>query len=277
MFDTEDTICVSDTIYSSHSMPLSSVLSEQVTLVSPNVSVPIKKIPSDNLVFVAINPILGFRNDSAVYKFKNFMLECDVGSIDSQVKYLKQLGIPYSAIIYSGSKSAHVLITLSKPIDEKSYRVIYQWLLNIGTLFDPACRNPSRSIRIAGAIRPETGKEQELLEFKGVVENSDLFNYLKLRPEGKPQVRKKKPRSGELDIERLPNWVADRLVNGLDPTKGRNQTFFSISIEFALAGYSEDETISILEEYFVEDVDFKRKEWESAIRSGIKYVDEKYR
>jgi hypothetical protein len=273
MFDESDTVCVSDSKFAYHSMPLASVLSDKISLVSPNSEVPIKKVSSSDLIFVAINPIKGFRSDLNVYKFKNFMLECDTGTIDSQMEYLKRLGVPYSAVIFSGSKSAHILISLDTPIhDEKSYRSIYQWLLNIGTLFDQACKNPSRAIRIPGAIRPETGKEQTLLEFKGIVAKADLFAYLKLHMESKPAEKEKREISGKHDFSKLKPWVIDRLVKGLDRSKGRNQQWFSIACEFALAGYSEDDTLDILGEFFTPDRDFKEREWKTSVKSGFKYI-----
>lgn len=273
MFDENDTICVSDSKFAYHSVFFSSVLSDKVNLVSPNSEVPIKEVKTSELIFVAINPIKGFRSDLNVYKFKNFMLECDAGTIESQVEYLKRLGMPYSAIIFSGSKSAHILISLDTPIhDEKSYRSVYQWLLNIGTFFDQACKNPSRAIRIPGAIRPETGKEQKLLEFKGIVAKADLFEYLKLHMEAKPAEKEKREISGQHDFSKLKPWVKERLIKGLDRSKGRNQQWFSIACEFALSGYSEYDTMDILAEFFSPDRDFKEREWKTAIRSGFKYI-----
>lgn len=273
MFDKNDTVCVSDSKFAFRSVQLTSVLSGKVKLISPNNDVPIKEVHSDKLLFVAINPINGFRSDSNAYKFKNFMLECDVGTIDSQIEYLKRLNIPYSAIIFSGSKSAHILISLSKPItDESSYRTIYEWLLNIGPLFDQACKNPSRSIRIPGAIRPETGKEQKLLEFKGIVEKEELFKYLMLHMDQKPRRKEKRQISEYHDFSNLKPWVRDQLLNGLDLSKGRNKTWFSIACEFALSGYSEDDTLDILADFFSPDKDFKEKEWKTSIKSGFKYI-----
>ena len=278
MFDETDTVAVSDSKFASHSVPLGSVLSGTTTLVSPNQKVDTKIVPSSELIFVAINPIKGFRSDSNVYSFKNFMLECDTGEISSQIDYLKQLGIPYSAIVFSGSKSAHILISLSKPIeDEESYRTIYQWLLNIGTLFDQACKNPSRSIRIPGAIRPETGLEQKLLEFKGSISKEELFEYLKTRIDAKPKIAEKRKIEGtEVDFHGIKEWAKSRLAqskNGdysIGSKSGRNVEWYALAMEFALSNYSEDKTVDILYDYFVPDRDFKEKEWKTCIRSAFK-------
>ena len=276
MFDPEDTVCLSDSKFGHHSVPLSSALSGEVTLVSPNESVPIKKVSSDKLIFVAINPIKGFRNDSSVYKFQNFMLECDTGSIQAQVAYLHQLKMPYSAIVFSGSKSAHILISLTKPIeDEKQYRTIYEWILNIGTLFDQACKNPSRSIRVAGAIRPETGEEQHLIDIKDRVVLKDLAFWLMQHPEAKPRKKERPPMSETPDLNKVKPWVMDRLTNGLDPTKGRNQQWFAIAVEFYTSGFSLDNATEIMRHFFVEERDFKEKEWITTLESAYKYAYER--
>jgi hypothetical protein len=273
MFDPEDTVCLSDSQYAYHSCPLASALSEEVTLVSPKSDIPIKKVSSDKIIFVAINPIKGFRCDLEVYKFKNFMLECDTGSIDSQMGYLKQLGIPYSGVVFSGSKSAHILISLAKPIkDEKAYRTIYQWILNVGTLFDQNCKNPSRSIRCPGAIRPETGKVQELLEFKGPVKLEDLSAWLNSHPEAKPKKREPRVISDKPDLSLLKPWVADRLANNTHPPGGRNASWFALAAEFALTGFDMESSIEILRNFFVEERDFKEKEWLTTIASAFKYI-----
>jgi len=42
-----------------------------------------------------------------------------------------------------------------------------------------------------------------------------------------------------------------------------------------LQGFSEDDTVDILDDYFIEDRDFKLKEWETSIRSAFKHMENK--
>jgi hypothetical protein len=45
-----------------------------------------------------------------------------------------------------------------------------------------------------------------------------------------------------------------------------------LAYDFALAGYTEEQAISILESRFEPEHDFKEKEWMTAIRSAYKHV-----
>lgn len=295
MFRPGETVCVSPNKYGYHSIPLENVMEGDVTLVPTPDSV-VKRnekrqergysllayeecfetCPSDNLTLVALNPIKGFREDLKATAYRSFLVELDYGPLKTQVDYIKQIGLPYSALVFSGNKSIHCLITLDT--DLPSYEVYYtfaEWILNVATMADPNTKNPSRSIRIPGAER-EPGKKQLIVEMKGPVKLTDLSAWLALHPESKPQVAEKRQVSDTpIDLERLKPWVAHRLVYGLDPTKGRNKQWFSIGCEFALAGYSEDDTLNLLYSYFTPDRDFRKGEFETSIKSAFKYIYER--
>lgn len=281
MFRLGEGVCLSPNQFSYHSIPLENALSDQVTLVPTQESAQKRNMkwedtfeyrPSSEMLLVALNPIQGWRSDSTVTAYRNFLVEVDTGSIPSQLEYLKKIGLPYSAIVFSGNKSLHGLVSLDQDLPSQSvYRKFSQWILNIATIADPLTKNPSRCIRIPGAYR-EPGKKQVLVEFKGPTKLIDLVNWLQLHPEAKPKEHEKRKPSGKLNIDGLKPWVADRLINGLDPNKGRNSQFFAIACEFALAGLSEYDTIEILYGYFVPDKDFKEKEWLTTISSAFKYI-----
>jgi hypothetical protein len=267
-----------------HSLPIENAMDGIVTLVPTPESTAkrklvwensFEKVDSSQLLLCALNPIEGYRRDENVVKFRNFLVELDTSSLENQRRYVDSIGLPWSACVFSGSKSLHFLVSVTPDIPSiKEWRKLAEWMLNICTMADQQTKNPTRSIRIPGAIRPETGKTQDLVEFKGPVQLEELMNWLRLHPEAEPKERQKRPSSGELDPSRLPNWVADRLINGFDPTKGRNQTWFAISVEFGLACYCESDTIDILSRFFTPDPDFKEKEWLTAIHSGFQYVED---
>jgi len=253
-------------------MPLENALSDKVTLLSPNPKVPIEHVHSDKLLFVALNPIQGFRSDINCKAYRNFLIEMDIGPLKDQLDYIKKLGMPYSACVFSGGKSLHFLISLDTDLpNEKVYRKLAIWILSIAALSDQNCQNPSRSIRIPGPER-EPGKFQKLVEIKGPVKLSDLANWLSNYPHLKPKEKERRPRSENADFAKLKPWVIQRLINGLDPTKGRNKQWFSIACEFALSGYNEYDTIEILSRFFNEENDFKEREWLTTIKSGFKYI-----
>lgn len=285
MFKPGETVCVSPNKFGYHSIPLENTLSGEVTLIPTQDSALrrnktweecYEQCPTKDLTLAALNPIYGYREDLNCTSFRSFLVELDYGPLKEQVEYLKRIGIPYSALIFSGNKSIHCLITLDK--DLPSYDIYYmfaEWILGVATMADQNTKNPSRSIRIPGAER-EPGKFQALVEFKGPVKLEDLSDWLKIHPGAKPKKVEKRAISDEpIDLLKLKPWVAQRLQNGLDPTQGRNKQWFSISCEFALAGFTEEDATEKLRSYFEPDKDFKEREWKTSIRSGYKYIYER--
>lgn len=274
LFDLEDEIVVSNSKYSYHSIPQSSLLSGEVTLVSQNPTVESQIVEIDELVSICINPVKGFRKDENVTKYRTFLIEMDTGSLQSQYNYIKTLGMPYSACIFSGNKSLHFLITLKNPIkEEKAYRTIYQWILNVITLADQGVKNPSRCTRIPDTIRPETNKKQKLLEIKERINENDLETWLEKHPNSKPQVRIRKALTIRGDFDKLSPWVQRSLMNSyIDFSKGRNSSWYAVFYDFALAGYSLEEAVERLDGLFREDSDFKEKEWLTTAKSAYNHA-----
>lgn len=273
MFRSGETVCVSNNRYGYHSIPLENALNGDSTLVSPNPDYPIQKVPSDSLTLVALNPIKGWRDDASVTAYRNFLVEMDYGLMSAQMEYAKKIELPYSAVVFSGSKSLHFLISLDQ--DLPSYEVYYtlaEWILKIASAADQNTKNPSRSIRIPGAER-EPGKMQLLVEMKGVTSLKDLAVWLAKHPDAKPKEPEKRTISDHADFSKVKPWVKQRLVKGIVGAKqGRNKEWFAIAVEFAIAGYSEDDALDLLSEYFNPDRDFKEREWKTSIHSGFKYA-----
>jgi hypothetical protein len=275
MFRSGETVCVSHNKYGYHSIPLENAMNGPVILIPPDQKRSWEHPKAEQLQLVALNPINGFRKDENCIAFRSFLVEMDYGPLAEQLAYAKKIGLPYSAVIFSGNKSLHFLITLDEDLENETvWRRMAEWILGIATVADQVTKNPSRNIRIPGAER-ESGKFQKLVEFKGPTKLSDLITWLSKHPDAKPKPPERRIPTGTYDFSKLKPWVIDRLMNGLDPTKGRNQQWFSISMEFALAGYSEDDTFNILQDFFLEERDFKEKEWQTAIKSGFKHADKK--
>lgn len=274
MFEPEDEIAVSNSQYAYHSMPQTSVLSGKVTLVSPNQKVPTQTVKTEELTLLSINAIKGFRNDDNVSSCRTFLWEVDVGSLSSQMQYTRSIGLPTSIAIFSGNKSIHFATVLEEPIDIKTYRLLYEWALNIGTLYDPNCKNPSRSIRIPGAIRPDTNREQRLVEIKSRVKLDDFMNWLNKYPHLRPKERKeRKGLTSENDYDTLSPWLRRALKDNVwDFSKGRNIRWYAVFYDFAKAGYDKEEAEAILQNYFQEEHDFKESEWLSCAKSAYDHV-----
>jgi hypothetical protein len=283
MFRPSETVCVSPSKYGYHSISLSEILNnEEITLVPTPESCIERNIKWEDafeksnpayMTLVALNPIKGWRKDEYCTAFRNFLIEMDTGDIANQIEYIKNIGMPYSAMVFSGSKSVHTLISLDEDLpNERIYRFIAEWILSVATLADPLTKNPSRSIRIPGAYRTPT-KLQTLIEIKSSIKLMDLMGWLAKHPNVKPKPYEKKIVSEHPNFDNIAPWAKGKLINGLDPKKGRNQQWYAIAMEFALQGYSYDATISLLEQYFTPDRDFKKKEWETTVGSAFKKVE----
>ena len=202
------------------------------------------------------------------------MWEIDVGKLSAQLEYFKKIGMPYSAAIYSGGKSIHFLTVLDQDIDKKSYHYFYAWALKVLTLCDDSCKNPTRCVRIPGAIRPDTGKKQRLVELHGRVRFEDFQTWFEAHEDSRPQIReKRKSLTGDGDYDKLSGWAKKQLKDGIDFSKGRNRTWFALFVDLAQSGYTEEEAEGILRPYFQEEHDFKEKEWLATIKSGFKYAE----
>lgn len=274
MFRPGETICVSHNKYGYHSIPLENALSGVSTMVSPNPDREIEKVETDRLTLVALNPIKGWREDLNCTAFRSFLIEMDYGPLEEQLAYANKIGLPYSAVIFSGNKSLHFLICLDQDLpSEEVWRIMAEWTLGIATAADQNTKNPSRQIRIPGAFR-EPGKQQSLyVPTIKATKLADFAAWLAKHPEAKPKPPEKREISGTADFSKLKPWVKQRLAKGVVGFKsGRNKEWFAVACEFALAGYSEDEAFDILGEYFSPERDFKEREWKTSIKSGFKYI-----
>ncbi len=184
LFDEGETVCVSPDQYGYESISQDNLLLKTVELTS-NVKKTVKIIPTTDLKLVAINPISGVRDDSNCTAYRNFLVEIDDGSLAAQKEYIDALGVPYSAAVFSGNKSIHFAIALNESLPSiEIYRFYASWILRVVSKADQNTKNPSRSIRIAGAIRD--GKEQKIIQVGERISlerlQSWLSRYEKLRP-----------------------------------------------------------------------------------------------
>lgn len=279
MFKEGETICISPNKYGYHSTPLANAIGSEISLLNTKFrdgkppEECVEKFPTDELRLVALNPIQGWCDDASCYAWRNFLIEMDYGPLPEQLAYIKKLGMPYSAVVFSGGKSLHFLISVAEDFkDEKTYRKVAEWVLAIVTLADQNTKNPSRRIRIPGPKRDNS--KQALVEFKGKVPNAILGEWLQKYSHLMPKEREKRQISGDRRFPKMKPWMAKALKGEFPTDKGRNKTWFSIACEFVLAGFSEDDTIDILQDYFQPDRDFKEREWKTTIKSAFKYIYE---
>lgn len=240
LFDPEDKVCWGATKYDTASRPIRYVeVDEQ---------------------FVCLNALKGTRADANVTKFRNILIEFDKTSLEQQLADVRQ--IPYSTLVFSGSKSHHAVISLEDPIpDETTYRRVVATLYERIKTYQPdtSAINPSRFTRAPEAYRAGN-VVQSLLEVKGRVKNADFFAWLgplKPEPKLKPVVR---------GTRILPISAVMFLKHGV--AENRNRAVFKNACIMLRAGYSIDECISLCSEA----VDLSFKELRATIKSAAKIV-----
>jgi len=280
--DDGESLCVSHNKYGYHSISKQEFLSGNKFTLTPPEGSELKPvdITYDMVNMLAVNPIEGLRSDRDCTSFRGFLIEMDDGPLPEQMAYVEKMGMPYSCCVFSGSKSLHFGIVLDTPLPSlTAYRMVSNWILAIMTKADPKTKNPSRGIRFPGNLRRimdktvvplEERKEQKLLQLKGRISQQELFNWLSKHKDKKPKVasKKRKKLSGEGSLKNLSRWAKTELKENIPCSKGRNTTWYALAYDFCLAGYSLDDTYSILEGYYVEEYDFARREWEYTLNRG---------
>ena len=119
-----------------------------------------------------ITPSNGVSN-ATVDVYRTFLFELDEGTLQEQASFWKRTKIPASAMIYTGGKSIHVLLTLEEPFNslelyQAFHRTIVQRLsLNFGARPDADTCQPNRTTKIPGFNRPtkdgQPGQDAKLL------------------------------------------------------------------------------------------------------------------
>jgi hypothetical protein len=273
-FNQGEEICVSPNKFGYYSIDQKEFLKESFVLVSCGEKMYTNEISMDDINLVSINPVLGARRDDNVTAYRSFMVEIDFGSLAEQKTYIDAMEMPYSICTFSGNKSLHYGIVLTEDLSESVWRNTAEWILNIVSKADQQTKNPTRSIRFPSNIRKGgKGLEQSLVDHKGRITPEDLFIWLSRYPDKNPAIKKKIKKVtvmvGDLMI---PEWITDKIRNGFDEG-GRNKGWFCIGLGLAKIGWDEDRIIDALGPYFIEDRDFKEREWMDAIKSGCKFVE----
>ena len=113
-----------------------------------------------------INPMSGEGcKNSDVEEFRHCLIESDSLPKEEQLRKMRELNLPCSALVDSGGKSIHAIVKIDAGKDEKLYRErvskLHEFLAKNGFPVDKACKNASRLSRIAAVTRD--GKRQKLI------------------------------------------------------------------------------------------------------------------
>ena len=103
--------------------------------------------------------------NSDVVEFRHCLIESDTLPKEEQLRKIRELNLPCSAIVDSGGKSVHAVVKIDAGKDEKLYRErvgeLHAFLEKHGFPVDTACKNASRLSRIAAVTR--NGNRQRLI------------------------------------------------------------------------------------------------------------------
>lgn len=270
LFNEGETICVTSGKYGAHSIAQPEI-GPEIPLRTPDKQFTISE---DDIQMVGVNPIDGWKRDENVTDFRNFMLEFDDGTLHSQLEYVKNSGLPFSACVFSGNKSLHFAVAVTQGYSENIWRFINQWILNILTKADQQNKSPSRGIRFPGNWRKNGAKKKQiLLELNGRISQSELNNWLSKHMDKKPKIERPPVESyGKFISEgELPPAILLKLQRLRDGTQdNRNSSWFKIATFMAKNGISISSAKNVCETYFVEEPDFKRSELMNCIKSAYR-------
>lgn len=120
--------------------------------------------------WIRVNPTKGTLPEGAkgirdedIFSFENVLIECDDLSIDEQIARIKDLNLPYKALVYTGGKSVHAIVRIDA-YNTADYKQRAKWLFDYcikhGLPVDTQNANPSRMTRLPGV---ERGKNKQTL------------------------------------------------------------------------------------------------------------------
>lgn len=153
--------------------------------------------------FFSINPLRESRKDLNVTEFRNFLFEMDNMPLEQQHTIIEASKVPLTSVVFSGSKSYHVIISLEQPLYAKPHTVegvnaykaawksIASYLATEWGIsqkeFDTSCQNPSRFSRFPGHVR-DNGNEQKQVSIGALWTSERLEEVLKKGPRISSQV-----------------------------------------------------------------------------------------
>jgi Primase C terminal 2 (PriCT-2) len=172
-------------------------------------------------VFWRLNPLDGQgEKDSNVTQYKYALLESDEHNIPEQMIKIKQLAIPYVAIVHSGNKSLHCIIPImatNKEEYDSRVKYLYDYCLENDFKIDPANKNASRLSRFPFSKR---GKKHQFIVKMGDSQYNTYEDWVEYTVEQKEiaskTLRNYREVNGNKEKVLIPKMV--ERINVLSPT-----------------------------------------------------------
>jgi len=148
-----------------------------------------------------INPLKGKRCGENVTHINSLLFEMDkdingrIIAPKEQLCMFEESGLPFTTMTWSGTKSMHVIVRLTRPVPEKLFRPLWKAISNVlvrkGLPIDPATMKIPQISRLPLSYR--NGKLQRLIRVNNRVSLSELGAWLKQNDET-IQMPKPKPK-----------------------------------------------------------------------------------
>lgn len=275
-FNPGEEVCVSPNKFGYYSVTQEEIIKDKFVIVGCGERAYTNEISLSDINLCSINPVKGARRDDNVTAYRSFLIEIDFGTLAEQKSYIEAIEMPYSMCIFSGNKSLHFGIVMTEDLAPSVWKNTIEWILSIVNKADQQTKNPTRSIRFPGNVRKDKKMlEQTLVECRSRITPEELFLWLSRWPELNPACKKKRKKVQSaipVGDYKIPKWVSDKISKGFEEG-GRNKGWFCVALALAKLGWNEENIVSALESYFIEDRDFKEREWMEAIKSGCKFVE----
>ena len=139
---------------------------------------------------------------------QNLLFECDDMTKEEQEEQINKNKDIWYRVVWSGSKSYHCVIRLSKPVTVTQYKKIWYYLVHKYHLIgcDEQANVPSKYTRVPGMINPKTNEEATLYLYdKNVLDVEEILEAL---PKLKDEVKPFKEYTGKVDMKALTKHIA---------------------------------------------------------------------
>ena len=138
---------------------------------------------------------------------QNFLFECDYLSREEQEELIKLIEKYTYRIVWSGSRSYHIVIRLNKPVTSTSYKKVWYYLqYRLGLEgADEQANLPNKYTRVPDQINPKTGNMQELYSENKYI--FDLDEILENMPRLKDELKRPTQYKGKVDMKALERHI----------------------------------------------------------------------
>ena len=169
-------------------------------------------------IFQALN---NFKDNTAEYPTnqnvycQNLLFECDDMTKEEQEEQINKNKDLWYRVVWSGSKSYHCIVKLSKPVTSLQYKNIWRYIMYKYQLVgcDEQSNLPSKYTRVPNQMNPKTGEMSTLYLYDRNVLNVDAI--LDELPRIKDVIKPVKEYTGKVDMKAL-----EKHINKLDWTEG---------------------------------------------------------